>query len=167
MEKGIREYIFEDDTTSSFLVVNNAVVDLALTDVVGVSPLIGDAGEAFFAFGDNIFIESVRVQLPFSFGNGKDNTELKMIVGYRDGLGNVGLVTELGNVGGFRLPSYNIDFPINTFIPQPSNVLAKWGLEIAVLDGRVSMLSVPAVLNASTIRATVFMNVRHTFARVA
>lgn len=166
-ELGRRQYIFENNADAAFLVVNNAVVDLALTPVGGNAPLEDGLGNIFFAFGDNVFIESIRFQLPYSFGNGGDSSPITGQLGYRDDNGNTGTVEEIGESGIFNIPSFNIDFPINTFIPQPANVDSKWSFEMLASGGIVSMLNVPASLNAATIHGKIFLNVRHTLNRVA
>ena len=165
-EEGTRQYIFESAVNSTFLVVNNAVVDIALSDVVGVSPLEDAQSNIYFTYGDNVFIESIRFQLPYSFGNGADTSDIKGKLGFRDFNGNNGVIAELGTLGEFALPSFNIDFPINTLIKQPSTVDSKWSFEIISAQGRVSMLNVPAALNAATIHGRFYINVRTTLPRV-
>jgi len=101
--------------------------------------------------------------LPFSFGNGSTANNIDAVIGFRDDNGNNGAILELGSGGRYGFPSFNVDFPINTMIYQPATVDSKWGFEVLTSSGRVSQLNVPASLNAVTIKARVYLNVRHTF----
>ncbi len=166
--QGVSEYIISETVSPSF-VVNTALTDVNIIDN-GVLDFFDSANNPFFPHGDNVIIEAIRFQTDFAFGNGEanqlGNPGVRIQLGYIDVNTNSGNVTEVGGNGFITVPSFNVDFPLNTFVRQPANVDSDWTFRQLLISGNVSMLNVPASLNATTQRIRTYMKVRHTFPMV-
>jgi len=167
-EVGINHYINTVKGAGPAFTVNNAVNDVDITPNTLPQDFFDASGLFNFDFGENVFIETIRVQLPYSFGNG-DNASaspaesgIYLEMGYRDTAANLGSLDQLGVNGILRIPSFNVDVPINTMINQPSNVVADWKIQLVDIEANISMLNVPASLNALIFTPRVFLKVRHT-----
>ena len=118
-----------------------------------------------FTYGDNILIEAIRVQLPYSFGNGDNassGSQILIKLGYKDVTSGSGPISEIGVDGIIIVPTFNCDVTLNTLFYLPSNVTDDFVIQLLDLDGWISMLNVPAQLDTLVMTPQVFLKVRHT-----
>lgn len=158
--------IFPVPVNCPFATVDNTQLGLNLAG--GSLPaLMNDAsGFPYFTYGDNVLIESCRIQLPYAFGNGDVVAgPISFQLGYIDKNLNDGLVTQVGAQGQVQLPSFNVDFPINKFIRMPANVNSDWALRVLTTTGNVSMVNVPNSLNGQLVRGVLYCRVSYTLNR--
>lgn len=126
-----------------------------------------------FQYGENVFIESIRVQLPYGFGNGNNTvaspaeTGIHVELNWRDFNGNADFLFQFGSNGMTRLPTFNCDLPVNTMIDQPAAIDSKWKIQLPDFEASISMLNVPDILHTDVLLLRVFLKVRHTLAMIA
>lgn len=163
--EGISHYILSVETNSPNFTVNTAVNEVPI--VFPASIVFEDGfGQTYFTYGDNVFIESIRFQLDYSFGNGENNFGVNegMLVSmvYEDFNANTGNLTQFGANGRAQYPTLQCDLPVESFIRQPDNVDSKWRFILFNLNGSVSMLNVPSALNGQNFLVRVYLKIRHT-----
>lgn len=160
---GISEFLVTPAGTAQFT-VNTAVDSVGITQVSAIA--FQDATTANeVVFGDNIFLQSIRFQLPYAFGNGnitdKTNWGMEYHLTFDDGIAN-GNINEFGALGQNRFPSFNCDFPINSLVYTAPQIRFNWELRGELVSGSVSMFNVPDDLNGDTFDIDVYLKVRHT-----
>lgn len=165
-DQGITNYIATFDQLTF-------TVDTGATDV----PIVwGGAAEfhsadatpdPFFEAGDNIFIENVEIIFPYQFGQGVLSTKLSLSVEWYSDGGLNGPITNLGDNGRLNVPDPNCLFPVNTPVYYPSPDETKWGLRVNDMDGNVSMINAPAVLNSEVLLVIAILKVRSTYEMIA
>ena len=159
---GISENI---SALSTVAVIDNTLTTLSIIDA-GPLTFQDASGNVWFPRGENFFIESIRFQLDYSFGNGSP-AGISFVMNYLDDNANSGFITEFGDNGQGFYPTFNCDLPVNTFIEMPSNVTAKWSVNISGLFAQVSMLNVPDSINGQTLNMRTFLKIKHTLQMVA
>jgi len=172
MNVGISHYINTVEGSGPTFTVDNTAKNADITKNTLPQDFFDASGLFDFTFGDNIFIEAVRVQLPYSFGNGNNagasptESGIYLELGYRDTNANIGTLDEFGVDGIFRIPTFNCDLPVMTLINQPANVDSDWKFQLKDIEANISMLNIPGNINGDVLTPRVFLKVRHTLPMV-
>lgn len=130
-------------------------------EIIGGAPI----GAEWFSANDNVQILGLAVTLPYQFT--LSTNAVKVVLGWFDQDGANGPVTQVGGGGEIWVPTENVDFGFNVFVPAPSP--GKSWYFLALLNGsidpaqqlRISMINAPSSLDGLTLPVTVLLKVLH------
>lgn len=139
-------------------------VNVALTDVaITGTPVdfLSAGGNPYFDYGDNLFLESYLITLPYQFGQGALNAP-RFQLGFEDLNGHTGTLFEVGYNGFIMLPDANQEYQLGVLIAQPATVDSDWWITLDDIYFNVNMFNTPAALDTEELQAEVMLKVRHT-----
>lgn len=142
-------------------------VDLFL-DAVTPPFLSLDGAIDFFAFGENVFIESFIFVYPYQFGQGNlESGPIQIELGWEDADAHSGRITEIGTDGKLMIPDVNVEYNTGVMLYQPATATDKWKIGITGLRGNVNMFNTPDSLDEAILQASFMLKVRHTLPMTA
>ena len=141
---------FTVDTTQQYIQITSLLTNVNFTNSAGLNT---------FRDGDNVYIESMRIMLPYQFGHA--DFPIQMELKWWQG-GGTGAIPEFGFLGQTYMPKPAISLPMGIQLQAPSPGSGNFRMQLAQLTMRVSMQLVPAPLNGFTYNPTVQAVTRHT-----
>lgn len=148
MKEGFTTYISNPVNTITF--TTNSAVNFVAAALTG-SPLLGAPIQPwpYFSAGDNMILEALSVRLPYCFGQAEDLILLQLEYISKDSVFS-GSLLEIGALGMINIPYANSEVDLNIFIPKPQAIDDQpWGIRLVAIDIDVSMVNMPAVLDAT------------------
>lgn len=130
----------------------------------GPGKYVNADGNGWFAAGDNVILDEVRVNIPFGFGQGTDrhNIELQWL----NSIGGSFPIAELATAGELTIPDLctPLKFENGLFlsIPKAPGGTGKLVLFPSNVSLNVSMINAPALLNGDTLKVQYHLVIRHT-----
>lgn len=162
----ITELLRRDDGDDFKFTSNAAVTEVPATDAA--SNWKNASGNQFFNSGEGVILKSVIIALPYSFGFGTGCVSLDLV--YRlDGGGDQN-ITNLGGGAPLLYPPQCCELPLDVYIPpvvpasgSPPAGGVRWAFGSRGNGAfNVSMINLPAALDATLFNACVFLKVKHT-----